>query len=365
MAVCQVSGVQIAGLACAVPERELGLAETAEQFGAEEAQKIAESTGVRSRPVAAPELCTSDLCLAAAERLLHQMQWERDSIEALIFVSQTSDYVLPASACSLQDRLKLSTNCMAFDVNLGCSGYVYGLSIASHFVTSGNIKRALLLVGDTISHLVSPEDRSAAPLFGDAGTATLLEHNVDSPSMTFNLGTDGAGTPNLIVPAGMNRHPRSETTLLRTVREGGNVRSDEELFMDGAQVFSFTLSRVPKLVRSALSAANWTMDDVDAVVMHQANAFMLRHLAKRLKLPEEKFVLAMEHFGNTSSASIPLAINSVLADKVRERPLRLLLVGFGVGWSWGAVTLTCGPMIVPEIVKVSLPKHSQPTSPAS
>lgn len=355
MASFATSSVAFSGLACAIPENRVDQKQLAEQFGGEEAKRISDSIGVKSRPIAPAGLCSSDLCFAAAEKLLEQLDWERSSIEAIIFVSQTPDHRLPATACFLQHRLELPSSCIAFDVNLGCSGYVYGLSIASQFISSGSINRALVLVGDTLSHLVSDQDKSASPLFGDAGTATALQHQEDAPAMTFVLGTDGRGSQHLIVPAGMSRQRHSRETSIRKESEGGNFRSEEELFMDGAQVFSFTLAKIPKLVRSALDIAEWTMDEVDAVVMHQANAFMLKHLAKRLKIPSEKFVLAMENFGNTSCASIPLAINSALVDQVSQKPTRLLLVGFGVGWSWGAMTATCGPIVVPEVVQIAFP----------
>lgn len=355
MATFVISGVELAGLASAVPENRVGLEDLAEQFGAEEAHRISESIGIRSRPIVPAGQCSSDLCFAAAEKLLDELSWERGSIEAIIFVSQTPDHQLPATACILQHRLGLPSTCLAFDVNLGCSGYVYGLSIASQFISSGSIQRALVLVGDTLSHLVSEQDKSTSPLFGDAGTATALQQQADAPAMTFTLGTDGKGAEHLIIPAGMHRQRPSPETSKQTERDGGNFRSDEQLFMDGAQVFSFTLAKIPKLVRSTLAAAQWNLDDVDAVVMHQANAFMLTHLAKRLKIPSEKFVLAMGNYGNTSCASIPLAINTALAEPISQKSMRLLLVGFGVGWSWGAMTLSCGPMVVPEVIQVPCP----------
>ena len=301
-------------------------------------------------------VCTSDLCEAAARKLLAALNWTPDSVDALIFVSQTPDYLLPATSCSLHGRLRLSKQCAAFDLNLGCSGYVYGLWIASQLVVGG-LKRVLLLVGDTISRIVSPLDRSAVPLFGDAGTATALERDENNMPWVFELGTDGSGQEHLIVPAGGFRHPRTSTTSLRTKREGGNIRSDEDLFMDGAEVFSFTLKVVPPLFKSILTAANWTVDTTDSFVMHQANQFMLQYLAKRMKLPPEKVVLSLGQFGNTSSASIPLALTHSLADRLRESNMRLLLAGFGVGFSWGAVALACGPIVIPELVTVDSTSH--------
>lgn len=349
MASTQISSVRLAGVASAVPLDTKTVADVAAVFGAEEAQKISDSIGVRQRRVVKGNVCASDLCEAATRELLAKLAWSPDSIQALIFVSQTPDYLLPATSCSLHGRLGLSKQCAAFDVNLGCSGYVYGLWLAAQLVSSG-LKRVLLLVGDTISRIVSPEDRSAAPLFGDAGTATALEADANAVPWFFELGTDGTGAQHLIVPAGGFRTPRTPGTAQRTPREGGNVRSDEDLFMDGAEIFAFTLTEVPKLFKAVLNAANWTIDMPDAFVMHQANQFMLQHLAKRMKLPNDKVVLALENFGNTSSASIPLALTCTLAGRLQSDSVRLVLAGFGVGLSWGAVALTCGPLVAPALI---------------
>lgn len=347
----KISGVKLAGIASAVPERVLTLEDGARVFGEAEIRKIRESTGVRSRHVISPGICTSDLCFAAAERLLADMGWNRDSVDALIFVSQTPDYFVPATSCSLQARLGLAKHCAAFDVNLGCSGYIYGLWLASQLMAGGSIRRLLLLVGDT-SSFVSPLDRSTAMLFGDAGTVTALERDDNARPWVFEVGTDGNGQNHLIVPAGGRRQPSTESTRQRTEREGGNIRSDEDLFMNGAEVFAFTLREVPPLVKSVLSNADWSLESVDAFVMHQANRFMLHHLAKKMKLPMDKVVVALEEYGNTSSASVPLAMTHALANKLKSSELRLLLAGFGVGWSWGAVALTCGLMVMPELVVV-------------
>lgn len=352
MAQWSVSDIRISGIASAVPEGTLTVEDVAEQFGQEEAGKITESVGVKTRHIVSGDTCTSDLCCAAAEKILNELDWDRDSIDALIFVTQTPDYVLPATACSLHGRLELGTQCLAFDVNLGCSGYVYGLALASRLLGAGNVKRALVLVGDTASKIVSPEDRSAAPLFGDAGTATALEYSEGAPEMFFDLGTDGAGEEHLIIPAGGFRQPATAESGVRTERENGNVRSDEDLFMDGGEVFIFTLSHVPGLVKRTLKGAGWTKDDIDGVVLHQANAFMLNHLRKRLKLDDEKMVLALEPYGNTSSASIPLAMTDSWSKQPPEKPLKLVLGGFGVGWSWAGAAVTCENVVMPELIIV-------------
>jgi 3-oxoacyl-[acyl-carrier-protein] synthase III len=353
MAKCTVSGVRLAGIASAVPPRRRGLADDAPTFGDADVKKISDSIGVKSRHVAYDGMCTSDLCFAAADRLLGALAWPRESVDALIFVSQTPDYMLPATSCCLQERLQLSKHCAAFDIGLGCSGYLYGLWVASSLVVGGGAKRVLLLAGDTITYRCAPLDRSVALLFGDAGTATALEADAAATPMAFLLGTDGRGRDNLIVKGGWFRNPHSEETASRVAGADGNTRSAEDLFMDGAEIFAFTLREVPPLVQTVLQDAGWSIDDVDAFVFHQANQFMLKHLAKRLKIPGEKFVIAMEEFGNTSSASIPLATSARLADQLRRGALRMVLAGFGVGYSWGAVALTCGPMVMPDILGAS------------
>ncbi len=340
-----IANVRIAGIASAVPEQTRACAEAAEQFGAEEIAKMSATTGVFQRHVAG-RLCTSDLCLAAARRLLDGLGWPAQSVDVLIFVSQTPDYLVPATACCLHERLGLGKSGAAFDMNLGCSGYVYGLWTASSLMVAG-ARRALLLVGDTSTRTISPEDRSVALLFGDAGSATALEYSAAAPPTTFSLGTDGSGQEHLMIKAGLFRNPRTAETGLRTLREGGNRRSDEDLYMNGAEVFTFTLREVPGLLQSVLEAAGWQLAGTDAVVMHQANQFMLTHLAKRLKISPEKLPLVLKDYGNTSSASIPLALTeSPICRPLQEREMKLVLAGFGVGFSWAAAAVQCGPLVL-------------------
>lgn len=353
MAVSRLRGVRLAGLASAVPSLTRTTADDALVYGLADAKRISESTGVGRRFVASSNTCSSDLCFQAAEKLIADLGWERDSIDALVFVSQTPDYLLPATSCSLHGRLNLSKHCAAFDVNMGCSGYIYGLWIATQIVASNSAGRVLLLVGDTISRTVSARDRSTAPLFGDAGTATALVRDDGAPAMIFELGTDGSGADHLMIPAGGFRKPRNAQTATRTERESGNVRSDEDLFMNGAEVFAFTLREVPKLIKSVTEAAGWQNHEVDAWVLHQANRFMLQHLTKRLGLPAERVALAIGDYGNTSSTSIPLTMTHSLAGRLRGGKLQLILAGFGVGFSWGALALTCERMVMPELLVVS------------
>lgn len=352
MASARVSGVRIAGIANAVPEEVAVNTDSIEIFGEQIVRRINETTGIEQRYVASPEICTSDLCQVAIDQLLTDLSWEHDDIDLLVFVSQTPDYVLPATACVLHGKLGLSPHCVAFDVNLGCSGYVYGLWIASQLMQSGNFKRGLLAVGDTISKMVAPEDRASALLIGDAGSVTALERDEQAADMIFNLGTDGTGAENLIVPAGGFRNPTTDETQQRSEREKKNIRSDNDVFMDGTKVFTFTLREVPKTIRSVLDDIGWEIDDVDTFVMHQANRFILNHLAKRMDIPEDKFVICMKDFGNTSGASIPIAITETLKENLSDQSQKLVLSGFGVGWSWASVALTCGPIVMSDLCKV-------------
>ena len=339
MATIRVANVRIAGIVSAIPEKVLDVSELEQKFGAEDTRKIIENIGVKERHVVEGNMCASDLCLSAAEALLQRLDWPRESIDAVVFVSQTPDYVLPATACSLHGRLRLTKNCAAFDINLGCSGYVYGLWLTSQFVSTGQMRRVLLLAGDTPSKLVCSEDRSAYPLFGDAGSATAVEFRPGSEEMVFVVGTDGAGAEHLMVPAGAFRHPKKEGTAKRYKQADGNIRSDEHVRMDGAEIFTFTLREVPPLVKATLQAKGWSIDDVDAFVFHQANAYILNYLARRIKIPADKFILAMESYGNTSCASIPLALTASPQARDGEGPRKLLLAGFGVGLSWAAAAL--------------------------
>jgi 3-oxoacyl-[acyl-carrier-protein] synthase-3 len=357
-----IRSVRIAGIASAVPAEAMSPIETAGPAGIspEEAQKIAHMTGVHKRHVASLSCCTSNMACAAAQRLLEDLNWKPESIDALVVVSQTHDYDLPATACILQHRLGLSHSCAAFDMSLGCSGYGYGLWACSGILTAG-ASRVLLLAGDTMSRTCSPQDRSTVFLFGDAGTATALERDANAPDMTFVLGTDGSGREFLIQPDSGFRNRATPGSFERRSTADGSLRGPLDLYMDGAEVLAFTLRRVPPMIAEALSASSWTLNEVDAFVPHQANQFMLQHLGKRLKIPAGKLVLSLDEFGNTSSASIRLALSHRLGGRLRQEQMKLVLAGFGVGWSWGAVAVTWGPMVMPEILYL----HESPAQAAA
>lgn len=360
MATLRNTGVRLAGLAAAVPKSRRNVADEAALTGKplDELTRLADSIGVQERRIS-EVLCTSDLCAAAANRLLQESNTATDEIDVLIFVSQTADYFLPATACTIQARLGLEKGCMAFDINLGCSGFVYGLSVLSSLMQSGQIRKGLLLCGDTIARFGERSGRHGEQseltnrlLFGDAGSAALLVADTCAAPMSFVLGSDGSGARNLIVKAGGCRMPPTAENLTRRAGTDGIYRSDADLVMNGPEIFSFTLRELSPLAASTLHTAGWTLDTADVVVMHQANTFMLKHLAKRLKIPDHKMLVEMERWGNTSSASIPLAMVSALGERLRTEPLNLLLCGFGVGYSWAGLAVRTTVITVPALVEV-------------
>lgn len=349
----RVEGVRIAGISSAVPASVVSCEETGRAFGAsaKEILKIAKMTGVERRHVAPPGTCSSDMACIAAERLLLELGWDRGDIQNLVMVTQTPDHTLPSTACILQSRLGLSPDCAAFDVPLGCSGHVYGLWLCASLIASGSVRRALLLTGDTSTWMCSPQDRATAFLFGDAGTATALEASPEAPPMHFVLGTDGGGKDFLIVPAGFRSRITAES-IERKPDEDGRLRGILDLHMDGAEVFRFSMERVPPMVDELLAFCGQSIEQIDAFVPHQANLFMLQQISEQLMLPAGKLALSLHEFGNTSSASIPLTCSYRLAERLRQTSTNMILAGFGVGWSWGAAAVTCGPMVMPDIAYV-------------
>lgn len=339
MATGVLNNVEIKGIACAVPERIKKSEEYNEIFGAETVQKFVNMTGIKTRHVALDEQCTSDLCYVATKRLLEKLAWDPSSIDALILITQTPDYAVPATACVLQHRLGLSEDCIAFDINLGCSAYAYGLWLAATMISTQNLNRVLLLVGDTSNYGLNPGDSATAMIFGDGGTATALERT-EGKSLKYFLKTKGSGYKTIIVPAGRARS-RSRTDIEPT---------EYGLTMNGSEVFTFAITDVPRSIKSFMSQYGIEKNDVDMYVFHQANLFILKHLAKKLGIPMEKLAVSIDRFGNTSGESIPLTLIDALGKEESSGTIRLLLCGFGVGLSWGGVYLemdksVCLPMI--------------------
>jgi len=308
-------------------------------------ERIKRVIGLNERRVVDEKTTAADLCEDAARGVLAGLGADAGALDAIICVTQTPDHFQPCNAALLHGRLELPKTVAAFDVNLGCSGYVYGLYLASLMISAGGCGKVLLMAGDTVSRQVHPGDRAVAPLFGDAGSATLLERDEAASPLFFALHTNGQGAPNIIVPAGALREPRSLDTAIETTDEDGNVRTRENLCMNGAEVFNFSIKEEPKAIRELLEFAAISLDDVDAVVFHQANKYIIDNIARRLKLPPTKTPSAtVEKYGNQSGASIPGAICHELAERARAERLKLVLSGFGVGLSWASAFLEAGPL---------------------
>jgi 3-oxoacyl-[acyl-carrier-protein] synthase-3 len=317
--------------------------------------KIQEKTGIVERHVVSVDECASDLAEAAARKLFGSSACPPADIDYLLLCTQSPDYFLPTTACMLQHRLGIPTHAGALDFNLGCSGFVYGLGLAQALIQAGQASKVLLITADTYSKYIHARDKSARTLFGDAAAATLVSASPAARNLKshFVWGTDGSGAANLIVPAGACRQPSSPETARAVPDESGNIRSADNLFMDGAEIFTFTLRAVPACISHLLQRTGTQLADIDLFVFHQANQYMLEHLRKKLGIPREKLYLWMASCGNTVSSTIPIALKHATEEGRLKPGQSVMLVGFGVGYSWGATLLEWpllgfGPAAVPE-----------------
>ena len=327
---------KIVGITAAVPNKCVKAHDYDEIFGEETITKIIAHTGVQQTFHASIEQTSSDFAYVAAKRLMQEMNIDPMSIGVLIFIAAYLDYQVPPTACVLHARLGLSTECICFDTDLGCSGYVYGLQTLCSVLQSSSAKRGLLLTGDITSKVVSPLDKSRL-LFGDGGSATLVEKTDDGDEFNFGMKTDGTRFKSIIVPAGGYRnvgasHEREEWF-------DGNIRSDYDLFMNGTDVFSFTMTDVPKLALEFMNKYNLSEKDFDSYIFHQPNLFILKHLIKKIKAPKEKMKISLDRYGNTSVCSIPITICDAYHNESGKK--QLFIYGFGVGLSWA-----CGSIFI-------------------
>jgi len=304
------------------------------------ADKIFDKTGIRTRHVSADGETAGDLAEQAAKQLFSEYGIDPLSINFILLATQSPDYFLPTTACMLQSRLGIPTTAGALDFNLGCSGFVYGLAVAKGLIASGVASKILFITADTYSKYVHPMDKSARTIFGDGAAATLIGASDAENIGQFVLGTDGRGYDKLIVPAGGMRMACSDSTSAEQTDESGNIRSQNNLFMDGMEIFNFTITTVPKTVKEALEKNGVTLEGIDLFVFHQANKYMLDFLCKKCKIPAEKFYMNFADCGNTVSASIPIALARAVQDGTLKPGMKVMLVGFGVGLSWGATIIT-------------------------
>ncbi len=359
MAFSVIPEVSIRGISACVPTQILRNAESPILSESEREQFIA-GTGVEERRVVKENVCTSDLCLVAAEKLLAELHWEKSEVSLLVFVSQSRDYILPATACLLQERLGLPKSCAAFDLSLGCSGWVYGLNVISAVLRTTRGK-GLLLVGDTTTRLQYFRDKTSFPLFGDAGTATALDfscpspENVNAQALKFNLTTDGSGADAIIIPDGGFRSPCSPKSFEEYVGpKTGATLTPRHVHMRGMDVFAFGQSQAPKNILALCESFGVELSDIDLFVFHQANKAMNERIRTKLGLPEGKVPSSLKKFGNTSSASIPLTLVSQARELLSSRKeSQILACGFGVGLSCASVLFHVKDLVVPELIEFS------------
>ncbi len=337
--------VRFAGMATCVPKRVVSnLTDCRPQIRSER-ERLVRNIGIETRRMAPDWQCFSDLAFDAAQALLERLQWAREEVDALIVVTQSPDYLIPATAIILQDRLGLSHATVAFDVNLGCSAYPFGINLLGSMIAAGGVKKGLLLVGDRSANLNDP-------IFSDAGTATALEFCADAPPMHFDLNSDGSGYRAIILPVGGQREPVGVQHLL-PYREDENDhwRHATDLQLDGPAVLSFSTQRVPPAMEKLLDYAQVSKDEVDYFVFHQANRMINETIRKKLGLPAEKVPSTLRDFGNTSGASLPVTMTARINKELESGPKRVLLSGFGIGLSWGTCLVDIDGAVFPDLVE--------------
>ena len=348
MAKITFHGVGIKALSACVPPEVIYNKDLGYLIPEEEIEKTINNIGIIERRIAAPDVMASDLCYKAAQQLMADNDIAPESIDVLLFMSQTPDYRIPATSCLLQHRLGLPRETMCFDISLGCSGYLFALSTAFAYASMEGINRVLLLDGETFSKIVSRRDKVDWPLYGDAGTATLIEKG-DYGDSTFMLYTDGSGEDTLKIHAGM-RNPITPESCVEREQEDGNIRSDLEVYMDGMDVFNFAISKVPKSIKQLLKETEKSVDDVDYLIFHQANRFMMDFFVKKLKMDPDRVPYCIHKYGNTSSASVPLTISSELCGKL-DGDHTMLMSGFGAGLSWGSALMSMRDCKVSPVIE--------------
>ena len=349
MAFLTIENIKLKGISVCVPEN-IERNENYSVIPSETRGRFIKSIGVVKRHVVDKGVCTSDLCYQAAENLIKKLEWNKDDIDALVFVTQTPDYKMPSTSCILQERLKLSKSCLAFDVAQGCTGYIYGLNILGKLMSSGDIKKAILLVGNTQTVNTHYEDQSAYPLFSDAGSATALEYNEDLyDSMRFNFKTDGSGAESIIIPDGGFRNPVTSKSFEVETFEGGIKRTRLNLKMVGEDVFSFVITQVPPAIQELYQKFDIKQDDIDYFLLHQASKFTCDMLSRKMKLPKEKVPSILKEYGNASNASIPLMIINEV-DNVTKETHEMLLAAFGVGLSIGICHINLNKIDVADLI---------------
>lgn len=329
-------GAEIKAISVYLPDYVLTNTQLAKDFSRWEPEKIESKLGIRERHIAALNETSGDMAFLAAEKVFQR--YDRNKVDMLILCTQSPDYFLPTTACILQDRLGLRTDIGAFDYNLGCSGFIYGLAMAKSFINTGIASDVLLLTAETYSKYIHPQDLANKTIFGDGAAAILIEKTQYEHIFEFVLGTDGRGKNNLIVPNGGLRSSYKQDAKELT-NESGDIYTENNLFMSGPEIFSFTIESVPKAFVKCLERNRISLENIDYIIFHQANKYMIDYLRKKIGIPKEKFYSDMMSTGNTVSSTIPIAYAYALQNGKILKGNKVLLCGFGVGYSWGAVVV--------------------------
>ena len=352
MAFLEFKNVGVTAMAAAVPHTVIDNYKYTQYFPEDQVKEVVDKVGIYERRFADENTCSSDLCFAAAEKLIADNNIDKSEIDLLIFISQTPDYRMPATSVLLQDRLGLPNSTIAFDITLGCSAFMYGLSVAFSMMQNSNLRKALILDGETRSKVYSPKDRRSAFLFGDGGVAALVERGEQFGTSYFSLNSDGSRGDLIKINAGGYRHMSSaETVKEKVVDEYGNIRSEEQGYMQGGDVFNFVIREIPKDIKRIVEWSGTDIQSCDYYVFHQANNFINSYLAKKLKLDTSKIPSTIHNYGNTSSVSVPLTIVDQLKDKL-DGDKKLMLSAFGVGMTWATAFVPFHDCRISDVVEV-------------
>lgn len=346
-----IPNIRLSGISACVPKKEVSNYDF-EPLSQKERELLVKTIGIEKRRIADKGICTSDLCFKSTEVLMESLHWNKEEIDILIFVTQTPDYITPATASILQSKLGLSTSCIALDINLGCSGYVYGLAVASSLLQTLGKGKALVLAGDISTACISDKDKSTTPIFSDAGSATALEFKQGAPPLYFNLQGDGKGFGAIIIPDGGYRNPVTENSLKEEQISEGIIRNKTHLILHGINVFNFSVNEVPKNIEALLSFTGADRAKIDYFVFHQANRIINESIRKKLKLEPDQVPYSLRDFGNTSSATIPVTVITQIKNEAETKPLKMIFSGFGVGLSWSSMLAETTGMVCPPLIEV-------------
>jgi 3-oxoacyl-[acyl-carrier-protein] synthase-3 len=352
MALFSTKNIVIRGVAACVPSKVVQVTDYS-FFQEGEAKKIIESTGTERHRAVDENTCASDLCYYAAEKLIRELSWKRKEIDILIFSSVTRDYIQPQTASILQARLGLSISCAAFDMPVGCAGFIYSLATAAKLLSGGELKKAILLIGEINSVAASQEDKTFAPLMGDAGTAIAVEFDKTVKEKSYyHLASDGTGKDALIIEDGGYRNFFNKNSLVMKEIEPGVKRTALNVKMKGMDVMLFTISRAPESIKLCMDYAKKTIDNVDFFLLHQANKFILDRVCKMMKVINVKIPSNLQDYGNTGGASIPLLMVTSLNEELTKKKISMVCCGFGVGFNWGSAYITTDKIVCCDLIEI-------------